>query len=75
MLSDPRVLTDPEPQIVVGRLGDSSVDIFCRPWVKAEEYWPTFFELTEKGKLALEGVGLTIPFPQRDVHLFQEGAQ
>ncbi|MCK5685528.1 mechanosensitive ion channel [bacterium] len=67
---DSRVLTDPAPQIVVGELGDSSVNILCRPWVKTEDYWDVKFDILEKGKIALEKNGLSIPFPQHDVHVF-----
>jgi small conductance mechanosensitive channel len=70
--SDGRILKDPAPTIAVSELGDSSVNLVCRPWVKPADYWDVHFDLTEKAKVALEGAGLTIPFPQRDVHLFEE---
>ncbi len=69
LLSDSRVMRDPAPVVAVLGLGDSSVNIAVRPWVKATEYWPTYFELTEKIKVSLEQNGLTIPFPQRDIHI------
>ena len=69
---DSRVLTDPAPQIVVGELGDSSVNILCRPWVKTEDYWDVKFDILEKGKIALEKNGLSIPFPQHDVHMIKD---
>jgi len=69
---DSRALSDPEPQIVVSSLGDSSVNITTRVWVNAADYWGLFFDLTEKVKLTFDQEGISIPFPQRDVHLFQE---
>ncbi len=71
--ADSRVLADPAPRIAVSELGDSSVNLVCRPWVKPGDYWDVYFETLEKGKLALEAAGITIPFPQRDVHLYKEG--
>jgi small conductance mechanosensitive channel len=69
--SDPRVLKDPAPVVAVSELGDSSVNLVVRPWTKPDDYWGVFFDTTEKGKLELEKAGLTIPFPQRDVHMYQ----
>ncbi len=69
---DSRTLSDPEPQIVVSELADSSVNITTRVWVNAADYWGVFFDMTEKVKLAFDQEGISIPFPQRDVHLFQE---
>jgi small conductance mechanosensitive channel len=70
--SDSRVLEDPKPVIAVSELGDSSVNLVCRPWVKPADYWGVYFDTLEKGKLELEKSGITIPFPQRDVHMYQE---
>jgi small conductance mechanosensitive channel len=70
--ADQRVLSDPGPTIAVSELGDSSVNIVCRPWVKPADYWDVYFETTEKAKIALEAAGLSIPYPQRDVHMFEE---
>ncbi len=70
--SDPRVLKDPKPVIAVSELADSSVNLVCRPWVKPGDYWDVYFDTLEKGKLELEKNGITIPFPQRDIHMFQE---
>ncbi len=72
--ADTRVLKYPEPVIAVSALGSSSVDIVCRPWVKPEDYWAVHFDTLEKGKVALEKNGITIPFPQSDVHIYQEKA-
>ncbi len=70
--SDSRVLKDPEPVVAVSELGDSSVNLVCRPWVKPADYWGVYFDIMEKGKVALEAQGLSIPFPQRDIHVYQE---
>lgn len=70
--SDPRILKDPAPTIAVFELGESSVNLVCRPWVNPKDYWDVYFDVVEKGKLELEKSGITIPFPQRDVHLYQQ---
>ncbi len=67
-----KVLDDPAPTIMVLELGDSSVDFAVRPWVQASDFWPVRGELLEQLKTALEAAGCSIPFPQRDVHLFQQ---
>jgi small conductance mechanosensitive channel len=69
--AEPRVLADPAPQIALSELGDSSVNVVARPWVASGDYWPTRFDLIEKVKLAFDANDITIPFPQRDVHLHQ----
>jgi len=69
--SDDRVLKDPEPMIVVGELGDSSVNFTVRVWSKAEDYWGIYFDMQENVKLEFDKEGISIPFPQQDVHLFQ----
>jgi small conductance mechanosensitive channel len=66
-----RILEDPAPVIAVAELADSSVNIVCRPWVKTEEYWAVRFDLIERAKRAFDEAGISIPFPQRDVHLHQ----
>ncbi len=63
------VLTDPAPQIAVAELGDSSVNLVVRPWVKSEQYWDIRFELMEAIKNGLDEEGIEIPFPQMDVHM------
>jgi small conductance mechanosensitive channel len=68
------VLADPAPQVAVCELGDSSVNFVVRPWTETANYWPTRFALIENIKIALDGAGISIPFPQRDVHLYQEKA-
>lgn len=67
--NDSRVLTYPEPVIGVADLGDSAVIINVRPWVKADDYWPVHYHLLETIKLTFDKEGMTIPFPQMDVHL------
>lgn len=68
---DERILTDPEPTIAVSQLGDSSVNLIVRPWVKTDDYWPVLWDLTEAIKLRFDQEGIRIPYPQRDVHLHQ----
>lgn len=69
--ADERIFDDPEPQIVVGNLGESSVDLTVRVWANAADYWGLKFDLTEQVKLAFDREDITIPFPQRDLHLHQ----
>lgn len=64
-----KVLDDPAPVIRVHQLGDSSVDLIVRPWVKTEDYWEVLWDLTEAVKRTFDEEGISIPFPQRDVHL------
>ncbi len=72
VLSDDRILKDPAPQIAVSELADSSVNFVVRPWVKTAEYWDVYFDLTEQIKLRFDAEGISIPYPQQDLHLFQE---
>ena len=67
--ADSRCMTDPAPEIFVGELGDSSVNLFCRPWVATEDYWDVYWGLTGAVKERFDKEGISIPFPQRDVHL------
>lgn len=67
--ADPRCLADPPPQIRVNKLGESSVDIVVRPWVESANYWPVHFDMQERVKQRFDAEGITIPYPQRDVHL------
>jgi small conductance mechanosensitive channel len=69
--ADSRVLSDPAPTVAVAELADSSVNFVVRPWVKTVDYWEVKFELTEKIKMALDEAGISIPFPQQDVHMHQ----
>jgi small conductance mechanosensitive channel len=70
--SDDRVLKDPAPMVVVGELADSSVNFTVRVWCESANYWDIYFDMQEKVKLEFDSQGISIPFPQRDVHLFQE---
>ena len=72
--ADERVLDDPAPMIKVGAFSDSSVDILCRPWVNTADYWDVLWDMNKKVKQAFDREGITIPFPQRDVHVFNEQA-
>ena len=69
--ADSRVLKDPAPVVAVLELADSSVNFAVRPWVKTADYWDLYFDLTEKVKLTFDQEGISIPFPQTDVHLHQ----
>jgi len=68
---NPKVLDTPETKVFINNLGDSSVDFVVRPWVKSEDYWTVLAEVLETAKTELEAAGCSIPFPQRDVHLYQ----
>jgi len=70
--SHDRVLDHPEPMIKVNSLGESSVDFVVRPWVKVEDYWDVYWDVTRSVKLRFDEEGVSIPFPQRDVHVYHE---
>ena len=74
LAADDRVLKDPAVTIAVSNLGDSSVDFVVRPWVNAADYWAVKFDFTKAVKEAFDAQGVSIPFPQRDVHLIKEDA-
>ncbi len=74
LASDSRILKDPEPTVAVSELADSSVNFVVRPWVKTEDYWGVFFDITEKVKLTFDEKGISIPYPQQDLHLYKESA-
>ena len=69
--SDLRVLKEPVSTVAVSSLGDSSVNLVFRVWVKTEEYWDVYFYMQEQVKLELDRSKISIPFPQRGLHLFQ----
>jgi len=69
LTSDERILKDPEPLIAVAELADSSVNFNVRPWVNTSDYWAVKFDLTEKIKLAFDQNGISIPYPQMDLHI------
>jgi small conductance mechanosensitive channel len=58
--------------IAVHELADSSVNFICRPWVQTENYWTVYWDLTRQVKDGFDNAGVSIPFPQRDVHIYQE---
>lgn len=74
LAADPRVLPVPAPMIVVLELSDSSVNLGVRPFVKAGDYWQAQWDLTEHIKQAFDAAGITIPFPQRDIHVITQPA-
>jgi small conductance mechanosensitive channel len=67
--ADERILDDPAATIAVSELADSSVNFVLRPWVKTDDYWGVYFDLTEAVKKRFDEVGISIPFPQRDIHV------
>jgi len=71
LAKDDRILEDPAPTIGVLELGDNSVNFAVRPWVKTEDYWGAYFDVTETVKRRFDEEGISIPYPQRDVHLYE----
>jgi len=69
------VLKDPEPIVKLHELADSSVNFICRPWVKPEDYWNVYWDITREVKRRFDAEGVSIPFPQRDVHVYQEALE
>ena len=65
---DDRVLSDPAPLVAVSELADSSVNFNVRPWCNTSEYWNVYFDIHEKVKLTFDAEGISIPYPQMDVH-------
>jgi small conductance mechanosensitive channel len=72
LAADERVLKDPAPQVAVSELADSSVNFVARPWAKTGDYWGVFFDTTEAVKKRFDAEGISIPYPQSDVHLYQQ---
>ena len=70
--SDERVLADPAYMVAVKEMADSSVNFVVRAWVKVEDYWNVFFDITKAVKKRFDSEGICIPFPQRDVHIYEE---
>ena len=73
--NDERILDDPAHQVMVVELAESSVNINLRCWANRENYWSLRFDLTKQAKQRLDEYDISIPFPQRDVHLYHEGKQ
>ncbi len=71
MTSDSRANAEPEPQVMVKELADSSVNLNLRCWAAADDYWGLLFDLNKAIKQRLDAEGISIPFPQRDVHLYK----
>lgn len=74
LAAEPRGLKEPESLVAVSELADSSVNFTVRIWVNSSDYWPVRFDLIEKIKLTFDEKGISIPFPQRDVHLYQHSS-
>ena len=68
------VLEEPAPVVQMNELGDSSVNFICRPWTKTSDYWSVYWDLTRDVKSEFEKAGISIPFPQQDVHVYHQGA-
>ena len=71
LAQESRLLKEPEPVIAVSELADSSVNIVVRPWVATKDYWGVRFDLTERVKKAFDANGISIPYPQQDVHIIK----
>jgi small conductance mechanosensitive channel len=72
--ADERILKDPAPVVAVGELADSSVNFVVRPWVNSADYWAVKWDLTEAVKLRFDKEGISIPYPQQDVHMHNVAA-
>lgn len=72
--AEDRILDDPAPKIAVSELADSSVNFVVRPWVNSDDYWGVMFDLTEAIKKRFDKEGISFPFPQQDVHLYQQSS-
>ena len=68
--SHDKILDNPEPLVRLHTLGESSVDFVVRPWVKIDDYWDVYWDVTKTVKLRFDDEGISIPFPQRDVHVY-----
>ena len=73
--ADTRILKEPASVIALSELADSSVNFVVRPWVMASDYWSVYFDLTEKIKKRFDAEGISIPYPQRDVHIYEHKAE
>jgi small conductance mechanosensitive channel len=70
--ADDRILESPEPRIKLHTFGDSSVNFIVRPWTETDDYWDVYWDLTREVKLRFDREGISIPFPQRDVHVYTD---
>jgi len=66
----PLVLKDPVPVVRMHQLADSSVNFVCRPWAKTDDYWAVSWDITKQVKARFDAAGITVPFPQRDIHVY-----
>jgi small conductance mechanosensitive channel len=73
LTSHEKVLEDPAPDVRLHTLGESSVDFVVRPWVRTDDYWNVYWDVTREVKLRFDAEGISIPFPQRDVHVYETG--
>jgi len=73
--ADARVLKQPEKTVVLGELADSSVNFTVRVWVNTADYWDVFFDTQEAMKKAFDAEGVSIPFPQRDIHMISTAGE
>jgi small conductance mechanosensitive channel len=73
LTSHEKVLEDPAPAVRLHALGESSVDFVVRPWVRTDDYWNVYWDVTREVKLRFDAEGISIPFPQRDVHVYDTG--
>lgn len=69
----PKVLAEPSPVIKLHELADSSVNFICRPWAKTSDYWDVYWDVTRAVKERFDREGISIPYPQQDVHLYRVG--
>jgi small conductance mechanosensitive channel len=74
LAAEEKILTEPAPLIAVSELGESSVNLVVRPWVRTADYWGVYFRLTEKIKMTFDDEGISFPFPQRDLHVYSMGS-
>jgi small conductance mechanosensitive channel len=72
--SHEKVLTDPEPMVRLHELADSSVNFAVRPWVNKEDYLEVYWDITRSVKIRFDEEGISIPFPQRDVHIYNQNS-
>ncbi len=72
--SHDKVLAEPEPNIRLHKLGDSSVNFVVRPWTATADYWEVYWDITREVKMRFDREGISIPFPQRDVHVYQQNS-
>ena len=68
----PKILGEPESVVKVFELGDSSVNFIVRPWCARDDYWDVYWDVTREVKMRFDREGVSIPFPQRDVHFYPE---